>query len=55
MSNDPQLNIRKLPQITAQQIDELTAKLGTTKTQLVIMAIDRMYQEQKSRRSKPNS
>lgn len=45
MSNK-QFNIRNLPEITAQQINELTAKLGITKTQLVIMAIDRIYQEE---------
>jgi len=41
-----QFNIRNLPELTAVQIDELCAKLGMTKTQLVIMAIDRLYQQE---------
>jgi hypothetical protein len=41
-----QFNIRQLPEITAQQIDELCAKMGITKTQLVIMAIDRLHQQE---------
>lgn len=41
-----QFNIRNLPELTAVQIDELCAKLGMTKTQLVIIAIDRLYQQE---------
>lgn len=41
-----QFNIRNLPELTAVQIDELCAKLGMTKTQLVIMAIDRLHQRE---------
>ncbi|MCB1902302.1 MAG: hypothetical protein KDH16_23645 [Rhodocyclaceae bacterium] len=41
-----QFNIRNLPKITAKQIEELCKKLGMTKTQLVIMAIDRLYQKE---------
>lgn len=41
-----QFNIRNLPVLTDKQIDELCAKLGMTKTQLVIMAIDRLYQQE---------
>jgi len=40
MANKP-LNV-KLPSITHGQINALCEKLGTTKTQLVIMAIDRL-------------
>lgn len=41
-----QFNIRNLPEHTARQIDELCAQLGMTKTQLVITAIDRLYQQE---------
>ncbi len=41
-----QFNIRNLPELTAKQLDELIDKLGMTKTQLVIMAIDRLYQQE---------
>lgn len=41
-----QFNIRNLPALTDKQIDELCAQLGMTKTQLVIMAIDRLYQQE---------
>jgi hypothetical protein len=41
-----QFNIRDLPDGTAWQIDQLTARLGYTKTQLVIIAIDRMFQQE---------
>lgn len=42
----PQFNIRNLPKLTDRQIDELAEKLGMTKTQLVIMAVDRLYQQE---------
>ena len=42
-----QFNIRNLPELTDKQIEELCAKTGMTKTQLVIMAIDRLYQQEK--------
>ena len=38
------LNVR-LPRFTAQQIDRLCEHLGVTKTQLVVLAIDRMMRE----------
>lgn len=41
-----QFNIRDLPDGTAQQIEQLTTRLGYTKTQLVIIAIDRMFQQE---------
>lgn len=41
-----QFNIRDLPLATEFQIEQLTNKLGYTKTQLVIVAIDRMYRQQ---------
>lgn len=41
-----QFNIRNLPERTARQIDELCAKTGMTKTQLVLLAIERLYQEE---------
>jgi len=41
-----QFNIRDLPERTATQIENLTARLGYTKTQLVIIAIDRMFQQE---------
>jgi predicted DNA-binding protein len=41
-----QFNIRNLPEHTAQQIDELCAKMGMTKTQLVLLAIERLYQQE---------
>ena len=41
-----QFNIRDLPDGTAQQIDQLASRLGYTKTQLVIIAIDRMFQQE---------
>ena len=47
-----QFNIRNLPELTAKQLDELTAKLDMTKTQLVIMAIDRLYQQEQNERDK---
>lgn len=41
-----QFNIRDLPAKTAKQIEALTQQLGYTKTQLVIVAIDRLYQQE---------
>ena len=41
-----QFNIRDLPELTARQITQLMAQTGMTKTQLVITAIDRMYQQE---------
>lgn len=41
-----QFNIRNLPVLTDRQIATLTDKLGCTKTQLVIVAIDRLYQQE---------
>jgi hypothetical protein len=41
-----QFNIRDLPDGTALQINQLTTRLGYTKTQLVIIAIDRMFQQE---------
>ena len=38
------LNVR-LPRFTALQIDRLCEHLGVTKTQLVVLAIDRMMRE----------
>ena len=38
------LNVR-LPRFTAQQIDRLCEHLGVTKTQLVVLAIDRRMRE----------
>lgn len=42
----PQFNIRNLPLLTDRQMAELAEKLGMTKTQLVIMAVDRLYQQE---------
>jgi hypothetical protein len=41
-----QFNIRDLPVGTERQIERLVADLGYTKTQLVIIAIDRLYRQQ---------
>ena len=35
----------RLPQMTAYQIETLCARLGLTKTQLVIVAMDRMMRD----------
>ncbi len=51
-----QFNIRNLPEHTARQIDELCAKMGMTKTQLVLLAIERLYQQEvQSERDKRDS
>ncbi|NLE43714.1 MAG: hypothetical protein GX620_03235 [Chloroflexi bacterium] len=39
-----QLNVR-IPTITQDQVEDLCTRLGLTRTQLVIMAIDRMARE----------
>ena len=41
-----QFNIRNLPEHTARQIDELCARMGVTKTQLVLLAIERLHQKE---------
>lgn len=37
----------RLPEITVQQIDELTERTGMTQTMVVVTAIDRMYHQNK--------
>jgi hypothetical protein len=43
----PQFNVRDLPDKTDRQIRELAGQTGFTKTQIVILAIDRMYQQER--------
>ncbi len=43
-----QENIR-LPELTQQQLTQLVEELGMTKTQVVIIAIDRLYQQELSK------
>lgn len=45
MATSKQLNVR-LPSHTHKQLDRLVAKLGMTKTQVLILAIDRLDSEE---------
>jgi hypothetical protein len=40
-----QMNVR-LPDLTLDQIERLCAKLGATKAQVIILAVDRMAQRE---------
>lgn len=39
----------RLPNITLVQLEELAEQLGTTQTEIVVLAIDRMVQAERSR------
>lgn len=46
MATTKQFNTR-LPEATVQQIEQIAQQTGMTKTQVLILAIDRMAKEQK--------
>lgn len=45
-----QFNIRNLPDMTGQQINDLQGWLGTTKTQAVLLAVERLWYEERNKR-----
>lgn len=49
-----QLNLR-ISAHTAEQIDELAEKLGLNKTEIVLLAIDRLARDKLPKRDKPPS
>jgi predicted DNA-binding protein len=51
----PQFNIRDMPEGSQERLKELVAWTGWTKTQVVLIAIERLWLEVKAERESKNS